>query len=59
MKNKWIETGVNVCNRTLRNQLNEKGFTYRKARGKPTLRHKHKRMRLKWAEEKQSCCVDY
>ena len=23
MKNKWVETGVNVCDRTGRNRLNE------------------------------------
>ncbi len=34
MKNKWAETGVNVCNRTVRNRLNEMGFKYRKAKRK-------------------------
>uniref|UniRef100_A0A4W6EFN8 Tc1-like transposase DDE domain-containing protein n=1 Tax=Lates calcarifer TaxID=8187 RepID=A0A4W6EFN8_LATCA len=30
MRNKWEETGVNVCDRTVRNRLKEMGFTYRK-----------------------------
>ena len=29
MRNKWEETGVNVCDRTVRNCLKEMGFTYR------------------------------
>lgn len=31
MRNKWAETGVNVCDGTVRNRLKEMGFTYRKA----------------------------
>ena len=27
IKNKWVGTGVNVCEKTVRNQLNEMGFT--------------------------------
>ncbi|CAI9591777.1 unnamed protein product [Staurois parvus] len=34
MRNKWAETGVNVCDRTVRHCLKEMGFTYRKAKGK-------------------------
>ena len=29
---KWIETGVNVFDKTARNQLNEMGFTKRKTK---------------------------
>uniref|UniRef100_A0A3B5BLK5 Transposase Tc1-like domain-containing protein n=1 Tax=Stegastes partitus TaxID=144197 RepID=A0A3B5BLK5_9TELE len=42
MRNKWAETGVNVCYRTVRNCLKEVEFTYRK-----------KKTRLQWATEKQ------
>uniref|UniRef100_A0A673LMH6 Transposase Tc1-like domain-containing protein n=1 Tax=Sinocyclocheilus rhinocerous TaxID=307959 RepID=A0A673LMH6_9TELE len=47
MKHKWAETGVNVCDRTVRNRLNEMRFIYRK-----------KKTRLQWAKEKQSWSVD-
>uniref|UniRef100_A0A671WUZ7 Transposase Tc1-like domain-containing protein n=1 Tax=Sparus aurata TaxID=8175 RepID=A0A671WUZ7_SPAAU len=43
MRNKWEETGVN-----------EMGFTYRKAKRKPSLTPKQKKTRLQWAKEKQS-----
>ena len=58
MKNKWAETGVNVCDRTVRNRLNEMRFTYRKAKRKPALTPKQKKTRLQWAKEKQSWSVD-
>ena len=58
MKDKWVETGVNVCDRNVRNRLNEMGFTYRKAKRKPTLTPKQKRTRLQCAKEKQSWSVD-
>ena len=32
VKNKWVETRFNVCERTVRNHLNEKGFTQIKAK---------------------------
>ena len=32
MKNKSDEIGVNVCDRIIRNQLNEKGFKLRKVK---------------------------
>uniref|UniRef100_A0A8C5E1B0 Transposase Tc1-like domain-containing protein n=1 Tax=Gouania willdenowi TaxID=441366 RepID=A0A8C5E1B0_GOUWI len=41
MRNKWAETGVNGM-----------GFTYRKAKRKPSLTSKQKRTRLHWAKEK-------
>lgn len=37
----------------LRNQLKELGFTYRKAKQKPSLTHKQKKVRLMWVKEKQ------
>uniref|UniRef100_A0A3B4YMY3 Transposase Tc1-like domain-containing protein n=1 Tax=Seriola lalandi dorsalis TaxID=1841481 RepID=A0A3B4YMY3_SERLL len=48
MGNKWAETGVNVCDRTVTNRLKEIGFTYRKAKQKPSLTPKQKRPRLRW-----------
>uniref|UniRef100_A0A3Q2UHF8 Transposase Tc1-like domain-containing protein n=1 Tax=Fundulus heteroclitus TaxID=8078 RepID=A0A3Q2UHF8_FUNHE len=54
----WEETGVNVCDRTVRNRLKEMGFTYRKAKRKPSLTPKQKKTRLQWAKEKQSWTVD-
>uniref|UniRef100_A0A3Q3AU23 Tc1-like transposase DDE domain-containing protein n=1 Tax=Kryptolebias marmoratus TaxID=37003 RepID=A0A3Q3AU23_KRYMA len=47
VRNKWEETGVNVCDRTVRNHLKEMGFTYSKAKRK-----------LQWAKERQSWTVD-
>lgn len=32
MKNKLVETGVNFCDKTVRNQLNETGVTKRKSK---------------------------
>uniref|UniRef100_A0A3B5QUP0 Transposase Tc1-like domain-containing protein n=1 Tax=Xiphophorus maculatus TaxID=8083 RepID=A0A3B5QUP0_XIPMA len=58
MKHKWEEVGVNVCDRTVRNRLEEMGFQYRKAKRKPALTPKHKRTRLQWAKERQSWTVD-
>ena len=42
IKNKWGETpvGVNVCDWTIRNQLNIMGFRHRKVNRKPTQTHK-------------------
>uniref|UniRef100_A0A672Q5G6 Transposase Tc1-like domain-containing protein n=1 Tax=Sinocyclocheilus grahami TaxID=75366 RepID=A0A672Q5G6_SINGR len=57
MKNKWLESGVNVCDRTVRNRLNKMGFTYRKAKRKPALTPKQKTTRLQWSKEKQSWSV--
>lgn len=37
MKNKWAETGANICYRTVRNRLNEMRFTRREAKHKPAL----------------------
>uniref|UniRef100_A0A4W6E2X4 Transposase Tc1-like domain-containing protein n=1 Tax=Lates calcarifer TaxID=8187 RepID=A0A4W6E2X4_LATCA len=47
MRNKWEETGVNVCDRTVRNRLKEMGF-----KRKPPLTPKQKKPRLQWAKEK-------
>ncbi len=58
MRNKWAETGVNICDRTVRNGLKEMGFTYRKAKRKPSVTPKQKKTRLQWAKEKQSWTVD-
>ena len=46
MKSKWVKTQVNVCDRTIRNRLNEIGLTYKKAKGKPVLIRKQKKMRV-------------
>uniref|UniRef100_A0A4W6E0U1 Transposase Tc1-like domain-containing protein n=1 Tax=Lates calcarifer TaxID=8187 RepID=A0A4W6E0U1_LATCA len=46
MRNKWEETGVNVCDRT------------RKTKRKPSLTPKQKKTRLQWAKEKQSWTVN-
>ena len=43
MRNKWAESGVHVCDRTVRNRLKEMGFTYRKAKRKPSLTSKQKK----------------
>ena len=40
MKNKYAETGVNICDGTVRNQPNEMEFTDRKTKRKPTPAHK-------------------
>lgn len=37
----------------VRNQLKEFGFTYRKAKQKPSLTHKQKKVKLMWDKEKQ------
>ena len=42
MKNKWTETGVNVCERSVRKQLEEMGFPSRKAKHNPSLTAKEK-----------------
>ena len=54
VENKWVDTGVNVWDRTVINRLNEIEFMNRKDKRKPALTHKHNKMRLKWAKEKQS-----
>lgn len=46
MKNQQAETGVNVCDRAIRNQLNERGLTNRDAKTKPALTSKQKKTRL-------------
>ena len=56
MKNKWGETGVNVCDRTVRNRLNETRFVL--IISKPELTRQQKKMRLKFAKKKHSWCVD-
>lgn len=58
MRNKWAESGVHVCDRTVRNRLKEMGFTYRKAKRKPSLTSKQKKTRFQWAKERQSWTVD-
>ncbi|CAJ0951568.1 unnamed protein product [Ranitomeya imitator] len=58
MRNECEETGVNVCDRTVRNRLKEMEFTYRKAKRKPSLTPKQKKTRLQWAKEKQWWTVD-
>uniref|UniRef100_A0A8C5ECY3 Transposase Tc1-like domain-containing protein n=1 Tax=Gouania willdenowi TaxID=441366 RepID=A0A8C5ECY3_GOUWI len=58
MRNKWAESGVNVCDRTVRNCLKGNGFTYRKAKRKPSLTPKLKRTKLYWAKKKLSWTVD-
>uniref|UniRef100_A0A3B4TA56 Transposase Tc1-like domain-containing protein n=1 Tax=Seriola dumerili TaxID=41447 RepID=A0A3B4TA56_SERDU len=58
MRKKWMETGVDVCDRTVRNRLQEVGFTFRKAKRKPSLTPKQKRTRLQGAKEKHSWTVD-
>jgi len=35
MKNKWTETGVSVCNRTIAIRLEEMGFPFGKAQHNP------------------------
>ena len=34
MKNKWVETGINVLERIIKNWLREMWFTYKKAEKK-------------------------
>ncbi len=58
MRNEWKETGVNVCEQTVRKHLKEMGFTNRKVKGKPSLTPKQNKTRLQWAEEKQWWTVD-
>ena len=58
MKNKRVETGVNIWDRTKRNWLNEMGFTLREAKRKPAGTNKQQKISLKWAKEKQSWRVD-
>lgn len=58
MKKKWEEAGVKVCDRTVQNRLKEMGFSYRKAKRKPSLTLKQKRTRLQWAKERQSWTVN-
>lgn len=45
MKSKKIETGINVCERTLRK--NKMGFTYRKKNQTESNTNKQEKMRLK------------
>uniref|UniRef100_A0A672G6V0 Transposase Tc1-like domain-containing protein n=1 Tax=Salarias fasciatus TaxID=181472 RepID=A0A672G6V0_SALFA len=57
MKKKWEEAGVNVCDRTVQNGLKEMGFSYRKAKRKPSLMLKQKRTRLFLAD--RTCAEQY
>lgn len=43
---------VNVCNRTVRNQLREIRFRYRKAKRQPSLTPEQKKTRFQWAKKK-------
>lgn len=44
INNQWAQ---NVSDRTVRNRLNEMGFSFRKAKSKHLLTNKHKKERLK------------
>ena len=43
---KWTESGVNVCESTVKNSLCEMRFKYIKAKRKPALTSKHKKWKL-------------
>lgn len=53
-----IETGDNVCDRSVRNWLDEIGFILKRAKWKPALTPKQKKTRLQWARKVQSLNVD-
>ena len=44
----------NLCDRTVRNWMNEMRFSYRNAKGKQALTPKQKKTRLEWAKQKKS-----
>lgn len=48
----WTKSsGSNVCDRTVRNRLNQHGYRFRKAKTKPLLTKKHRLQRLRWAKQ--------
>ena len=49
----WVETGV-IVTMLGRNQQNKTEFANRKTKQKQALIHKWKKMKIKWAKEKQS-----
>ena len=58
MENPWAETGVSVCERTVRNRLTEMGFEFKKVKCKPSLTTNLKKIRLQWTKEMQSWTGD-
>lgn len=58
MKTKWVEIGVNVCDRPVRNWLNKWDLPTEKTKQKQALTHKQKKIRLKQVKEKQSQYMD-
>ena len=60
MKNESVKTGVNVCNRTIRNLANKMGFssTQGEAKRKPDLIYKLSEVTFEQTKEKHSCRVD-
>jgi len=58
MKNKWAETGINICNQAGRSWKKEMWFPFRKAKYEPSVTPKEKKTRSQRAEEKQPWTVD-
>lgn len=48
----------NVCDRTVRNRLNEMGYSFCKAKTKPFLTKLHRKKRLEWCKEHRHWTVD-
>lgn len=57
-KKKSIKIEVNVCDRTIVNQLNEMGFICGKFKRKLAIPNKLRKMRLKFARGIERCHVD-
>ena len=52
---KWAQ---NVCDRTVRNRINEMGYSFCKAKTKPFLTKLHRKKRLEWFKEHRHWTVD-
>jgi len=50
IKNRLENEGINVSERTIQNRIKEKGYTYNKPPQQPLLTEKHKKDRVKWAQ---------
>lgn len=58
LNSEWSKYEINVCARTLRNRLNEKGYHFCKAKTKPFMTKKHKKSRLLWCKKHKNWTIN-
>ncbi len=58
MNAEWKKCKTHVCDRTVRNRLNEMGYLFCKAKTKPLLTKQYRLQRLRWARQHRNWGVD-